>query len=162
MTHETLDVPHCVVSAARRPRSFDDGGCSVTMGVLLVGTGLLFAIEPAIALVSPATYQTINRARREQRKSILWPAGLVVFGWGSVCLLFSIPPRHPAQWLLIVLGLLCIGKGLATVFFSTRLASVSESIHASDRARRLRGVVGLLIAATLIAWGLLLFIQSSA
>ena len=123
------------------------------LGMLLVGTGLLFMIEPAITLMSPATYDTINDARRQNRIAILWPAGLVLLAWGAVCLFFSIPPHHAAQWCLLFIAIPCIAKGLATLLFSSRLARLSEAVRASTKVRRSKCAAGLLFGAILIGWG---------
>ena len=127
-----------------------------TLGLVLAGTGLLFMVEPAIALVSAAAYRSINEARRQNRISILWPAGLVVLTWGAVCLSVSIPPRHVAQWCLLLLALPCVAKGLATLLFSARLATLSENVHAKHGVRRFRCIGGLLFGAALVGWGLFL------
>ncbi len=131
-----------------------------TLGLVLAGTGLLFMVEPAIALVSATTYRAINNARRQNRISILWPAGLVVLTWGLVCLSVSIPPRHVAQWCLLLLALPCVAKGLATLLFSAHLAKLSEKVHAQHRVRRFRYVGGLMFGGALVGWGLFLFLTA--
>ena len=128
-----------------------------TLGLIVAGTGLLFMVEPVISLTSAATFQAINRARRQNRIAVLWPAGLVMLAWGMLCLTVSIPPRHAAQWFLLLIALPCVCKGLATLLFSTHLAKLSEDIEATDRVRRFKCGIGLTIGAVLIAWGLYLF-----
>ena len=127
-----------------------------TLGLILVGSGLLFSVEPVISLTSAATYRSVNKARRERRVAILWPVGLVMLFWGALCLWVSVPPRHVAQWLLLLLALPCLGKGLATILFSARLADVSEGIEANQTARRSKCIVGLMIGAALVGWGVTL------
>ena len=127
-----------------------------TLGLVLAGTGLLFMVEPAIALVSAATYRSINEARRQNRISILWPAALIVLTWGVVCLSVSIPPRHAAQWCLLLIALPCVAKGLATLLFSNHLAKLSENAHAKHRVRRFKCIGGLMFGAALVGWGLFL------
>jgi len=119
-----------------------------TLALLLAGTGLLFMVEPAIALVSVTTYRAINVARRQKRMSILRPAGLALLTWGAVCLVFSIPPRQAAQWCLLLPALMCVAKGLVTLLFSPYLAETSESVQANDKARRFRSIAGLPVPRT--------------
>ena len=125
-----------------------------TLGLILAGSGLLFLVEPAISLTSAATYRAINQARREKRTLILWPVGLVMLIWGVICLWASIPPRQAAQWCLLLIALPCLGKGLATIFFSARLARLSEDVEAKRQARRFNRILGIIIGAVLVGWGL--------
>jgi len=134
-----------------------------TLGVLLIGTGLLITVEPAIMFISLATYNAINRARRDRNIAILWPVGIVMLAWGAMCVLFSIPPRHAAHWCLLMFALPCIAKGIVTMFFSPRLAKLSENVIASAKVRRFKCFVGILLGTALVGWGsLLLFGQTVA
>jgi len=126
------------------------------VGVVLAATGIVFIVEPLLALAAPAVYDAINRARRRRRWLMVVPAGLIVGAWGVVCVVVGAPLHHPARWCLVVLGALCIAKGVATLCFSRRLAGLSERTHARASARRVRGVVGLLLGASLVAWGVVL------
>mgnify|MGYP000179810173 CR=1 FL=1 len=129
-----------------------------TLGTLLIGTGILVAFEPTLALISLPTYDAINRARRERYLPILGPVAAVMIAWGIACLAASIPPGQVAQLFLLILGLACIAKGIATAFFSPRLADVSEEVNADAKRLRMKCAGGLILAAALAVWGVLLLI----
>ncbi|MBC8291159.1 MAG: hypothetical protein H8E37_12670 [Planctomycetes bacterium] len=132
-----------------------------TLGTLLIGTGLLVAFEPTLALVSLSTYDAVNRARRERYLPILGPVAAVMVAWGIACLAASIPPGQAAQWFLLILGLACIAKGIATAFFSPRLADVSEGVNANAKLLRMKCAGGLILAAALAGWGAILLLGES-
>ena len=124
-------------------------------GVLLIGTGALFMVEPLIALLSPSTYRAINQARFDKRAAVLVPAGIIVLSWGVLCITFSLPPNTLATWCLVALGPLFVLKGAATIFFSRQLATVSRSLIARPRWWWLRCLASAAVGVGLVTWGLL-------
>lgn len=124
-------------------------------GVLLIGTGALFMVEPLIALLSPSAYQAINQARFDKRAAVLVPAGIIVISWGMLCIALSLPPDTLATWCLVALGPLFVLKGVVTIFFSRQLATVSRSLIARPRWWWLRCLASAAVGVGLVTWGLL-------
>jgi len=79
-----------------------------------------------------------------------------MIAWGIACLAARVPPGQKAQRFLLILGLACIAKGIATAFFSPRLADVSEEVNADAKRLRRKCAGGLILAAALAVWGVLL------
>jgi ABC-type transport system involved in cytochrome c biogenesis permease subunit len=127
------------------------------IGVLLIGTGVLFLMEPFIAVLSPSTYQAINQARADQRAPVLVPAGVIVLSWGVLCIGLSLPPATLATWCLLIIGPLFVLKGAATLFFPRHLAAVSRSLIARPRMWRLRCLASAAVGVALATLGLLTF-----
>ena len=127
------------------------------IGVLLIGTGALFMVEPLIAVLSPSTYQAINQARADKRAAVLGPAGVIVLSWGVLCIGLSLPPATLATWCLLAIGPLFVLKGAATLFFPRQLAAVSRSLMARPRWWWLRCLASAAVGVALATWGLLTF-----
>ena len=124
-------------------------------GVLLIGTGALFMVEPFIAMLSPSTYQAINQARFDKRATVLVPAGIIVLSWGVLCIALSLPPDTLATWCLVAIGPLFVLKGAATLFLPRQLATVSRSLIARPRWWWLRSIASAAVGVGLVTWGLL-------
>ncbi len=87
--------------------------------LLLIGCGLFFLTEALIGIFKRVVYKAVEPNSRIQRPLLLPMIGSILTIWGIACIGLNISPINIEDWVLLVLGIPFIYKGVLTVFSPT-------------------------------------------
>ncbi len=125
--------------------------------LLLIGCGLFFLTEALIGLFKPVVYKAVKPNSRIQRPLLLPMIGSILTIWGIACIGLNIPPINIEDWVLLVLGIPFIYKGVLTVFFPDQLKDTLEEIKSQPGLWKSKCIGRIFVSGILFIWGTVLF-----
>ena len=83
--------------------------------------------------------------------------GSILTIWGIACIGLNIPPINIEDWVLLVLGIPFIYKGVLTVFFPDQLKDTLEEIKSQPGLWKSKCIGRIFVSGILFIWGTVLF-----